>query len=234
MYGCGRVRGSWRRLGGQRRAGGRRRARVGARVPFRVGRDDLALRGARQRQLAHARARDTDHGEEADDGLGRLGALREPVLDAVDGPLDGLAPERGRRPRPVHAEQLERARVPPLRRVDRDQVEELVVPEPVHREPQTDRHGCARRERRRASQPAWRARLTARALDAAPDHHHGLPNIAARSVRLILHYRLIPDAFRTELIDRCIGSRIWVILKNDREFVGTLLGFDDFVSKSNV
>lgn len=34
----------------------------------------------------------------------------------------------------------------------------------------------------------------------------------------------------TELIDRCIGSRIWVIMKNDREFTGTLLGFDDFVS----
>ncbi|KZT30623.1 Sm-like ribonucleo protein [Neolentinus lepideus HHB14362 ss-1] len=33
-----------------------------------------------------------------------------------------------------------------------------------------------------------------------------------------------------ELIDRCIGSRIWVIMKNDREFSGTLLGFDDFVN----
>ena len=34
-----------------------------------------------------------------------------------------------------------------------------------------------------------------------------------------------------ELIDRCIGSRIWVIMKGDREFTGTLLGFDDFVSE---
>jgi small nuclear ribonucleoprotein (snRNP)-like protein len=34
-----------------------------------------------------------------------------------------------------------------------------------------------------------------------------------------------------ELIDRCIGSRIWVVMKNDHEFTGTLLGFDDFVSK---
>jgi len=33
-----------------------------------------------------------------------------------------------------------------------------------------------------------------------------------------------------ELIDRCIGSKIWVIMKNDREFSGTLLGFDDFVN----
>ncbi|EAU93207.1 hypothetical protein CC1G_10275 [Coprinopsis cinerea okayama7 len=33
-----------------------------------------------------------------------------------------------------------------------------------------------------------------------------------------------------ELIDRCIGSKIWVVMKNDREFTGTLLGFDDFVN----
>jgi len=33
-----------------------------------------------------------------------------------------------------------------------------------------------------------------------------------------------------ELIDRCIGSKIWVVMKNDREFAGTLLGFDDFVN----
>lgn len=36
---------------------------------------------------------------------------------------------------------------------------------------------------------------------------------------------------KTELIDRCIGSRIWVVMKSEREFTGTLLGFDDFVSK---
>ncbi|CAD0084225.1 unnamed protein product, partial [Aureobasidium vineae] len=35
-----------------------------------------------------------------------------------------------------------------------------------------------------------------------------------------------------ELIDKCVGSRIWVIMKGDKEFSGTLLGFDDFVSKS--
>jgi len=33
-----------------------------------------------------------------------------------------------------------------------------------------------------------------------------------------------------ELIDRCIGSSIWVILKGNREMVGTLLGFDDYVN----
>lgn len=34
-----------------------------------------------------------------------------------------------------------------------------------------------------------------------------------------------------ELIDRCIGSNIWVVMKSNREFTGTLLGFDDFVSE---
>lgn len=34
-----------------------------------------------------------------------------------------------------------------------------------------------------------------------------------------------------ELVDRCIGSSIWVIMKNEREFSGTLMGFDDYVSE---
>ena len=33
-----------------------------------------------------------------------------------------------------------------------------------------------------------------------------------------------------ELVDKCIGSRIHVIMKSEKEIVGTLLGFDDFVS----
>lgn len=33
-----------------------------------------------------------------------------------------------------------------------------------------------------------------------------------------------------ELVDKCIGSRIHVIMKGEKEIVGTLLGFDDFVS----
>ena len=31
-------------------------------------------------------------------------------------------------------------------------------------------------------------------------------------------------------MDKCIGSKIHIIMKNDKEIVGTLLGFDDFVS----
>ncbi len=33
-----------------------------------------------------------------------------------------------------------------------------------------------------------------------------------------------------ELVDKCIGSRIWIIMKGDKEIVGTLLGFDDYVN----
>jgi hypothetical protein len=33
-----------------------------------------------------------------------------------------------------------------------------------------------------------------------------------------------------ELIDKCIGSRIWILMKGDKELVGTLLGFDDYVN----
>jgi hypothetical protein len=35
---------------------------------------------------------------------------------------------------------------------------------------------------------------------------------------------------KTELIDRCIGSKIWVIMKGDKELVGTLRGFDVYVN----
>jgi U6 snRNA-associated Sm-like protein LSm5 len=36
--------------------------------------------------------------------------------------------------------------------------------------------------------------------------------------------------YRAELIDKCIGSKLWIILKNEKEFVGTLRGFDDYVN----
>lgn len=41
----------------------------------------------------------------------------------------------------------------------------------------------------------------------------------------------LPTILPLELIDKCIGSRIWVLLKSDREISGTLLGFDDYVSE---
>ncbi|KAH3765115.1 RNA binding protein [Pelomyxa schiedti] len=53
---------------------------------------------------------------------------------------------------------------------------------------------------------------------AAPTTAPGVPDAAVS--------QLLP----LELIDRCIGSRIWVILKGEREFVGILRGFDDYVN----
>ncbi|KUF98017.1 CBL-interacting protein kinase 31 [Phytophthora nicotianae] len=33
-----------------------------------------------------------------------------------------------------------------------------------------------------------------------------------------------------ELIDKCIGSKLWIVMKGDKEFLGTLRGFDDYVT----
>lgn len=52
-----------------------------------------------------------------------------------------------------------------------------------------------------------------------------IPNLTFHSIiNLILNINF------TELVDKCIGSRIHIIMKNDKEIVGTLLGFDDFVN----
>jgi len=37
---------------------------------------------------------------------------------------------------------------------------------------------------------------------------------------------------QTELVDRCVGSQIWVVMKGDKEFSGRLAGFDDYVSNA--
>ena len=33
-----------------------------------------------------------------------------------------------------------------------------------------------------------------------------------------------------ELVDKCIGSKLWIIMKGDKEIVGTLRGFDEYVN----
>ncbi|GMI61400.1 hypothetical protein ScalyP_jg7719 [Parmales sp. scaly parma] len=38
--------------------------------------------------------------------------------------------------------------------------------------------------------------------------------------------RLLP----LELIDKAIGSQIWILMKGEKELVGTLRGFDDYVN----
>eukprot|EP00923_Selenidium_pygospionis_P029475 GHVN01052575.1.p1 GENE.GHVN01052575.1~~GHVN01052575.1.p1 ORF type:complete len:108 (+),score=23.15 GHVN01052575.1:16-339(+) len=39
-----------------------------------------------------------------------------------------------------------------------------------------------------------------------------------------------PQFLPLALIDKCIGSKIWIIMKGDKELIGTLRGFDDYVN----
>lgn len=39
-----------------------------------------------------------------------------------------------------------------------------------------------------------------------------------------------PSYLPLALVDKCIGSRMWIIMKGDKELAGTLRGFDDFVN----
>ncbi|KAJ2847359.1 hypothetical protein GGI22_006001 [Coemansia erecta] len=69
-----------------------------------------------------------------------------------------------------------------------------------------------------------------------------LRNLARRSASVQSAPQTMPDSSEvveaagndgaplSPLIDKCIGSRIWVIMKSEKEFVGTLLGFDDYVN----
>ena len=50
-------------------------------------------------------------------------------------------------------------------------------------------------------------------------NYHQIPSLSVSLFWLI-----------SELVDKCIGSRIHIIMKNDKEIVGVLLGFDDYVS----
>ncbi len=34
-----------------------------------------------------------------------------------------------------------------------------------------------------------------------------------------------------EILDKCIGSKVWIIMKSDKEVVGVLRGFDDYFRK---
>jgi len=41
---------------------------------------------------------------------------------------------------------------------------------------------------------------------------------------------VISQLLPLELIDECIGSKIWLIMKGDKELIGTLRGFDEYVN----
>lgn len=55
-----------------------------------------------------------------------------------------------------------------------------------------------------------------------PAKHRSIPSPTTQSNRFAISF--------SELVDKCIGSRIHIIMKSDKEMVGTLLGFDDFVN----
>jgi len=33
-----------------------------------------------------------------------------------------------------------------------------------------------------------------------------------------------------EVVDKCIGRKLWICMKGDKEFYGTLRGFDEFLN----
>lgn len=35
------------------------------------------------------------------------------------------------------------------------------------------------------------------------------------------------------LVDKCIGNRMWIIMKNDKELDGILCGFDDYMNMAS-
>ena len=43
-------------------------------------------------------------------------------------------------------------------------------------------------------------------------------------------FEMADSVLPLELMDKCVGSRIWAIMKDQNELVGTLVGFDDYVS----
>jgi len=82
-------------------------------------------------------------------------------------------------------------------------------------------------------------------------YSHGLNTATAWYV--VVHVELPPGLTKIELIDKCVGSRIWVVMKGDKgaisrtlgtvifhspcvvvEFTGTLMGFDDYVSEFHI
>jgi small nuclear ribonucleoprotein (snRNP)-like protein len=73
--------------------------------------------------------------------------------------------------------------------------------------------------------------MTAKESAVAFDKTQLLP-LGARAVCRDVCFlnRLRSLSFVAELIDRCIGSKIWIVMKGDKEFVGTLKGFDDYVN----
>ncbi len=73
---------------------------------------------------------------------------------------------------------------------------------------------------------------TSRIWELLPNHlycTHGLLN-AMSVAQTAAASKVLP----LELVDKCIGSRMWVIMRSEKELVGTLRGFDEFVNMVRV
>ena len=76
--------------------------------------------------------------------------------------------------------------------------------------------------------PTGRARagVVVRRGEAAPSRSGSDLGSGSRAGLIMSGSTLLP----LELVDRCIGSRIHIVMKGDKEIVGTLRGFDDYVN----
>ncbi|CAI6341557.1 unnamed protein product [Periconia digitata] len=52
----------------------------------------------------------------------------------------------------------------------------------------------------------------------------------ARCISGVTAAMALENLLPLELIDKCVGSKIWVIMNGGKEFVGKLIGFDDYVN----
>ena len=71
--------------------------------------------------------------------------------------------------------------------------------------------------------PVLKMALSAKISDpvTTTTHNQFTPDYATMSLE-----NLLP----LELIDKCVGSQIWVIMNGGKEFTGKLVGFDDYVN----
>ncbi|XXQ31659.1 U6 snRNA-associated Sm-like protein LSm5 [Plasmodiophora brassicae] len=67
--------------------------------------------------------------------------------------------------------------------------------------------------------------MTTAGTDVAPETGAAAAAAAGPAAKTNLS-QLLP----LELLDKCIGSQVWIIMKGDKEIVGKLRGFDDYVN----
>ncbi|KAG8085447.1 hypothetical protein GUJ93_ZPchr0010g9099 [Zizania palustris] len=78
--------------------------------------------------------------------------------------------------------------------------------------------------------PGKTSSAAAAALPVAPSTSTNLSRRRSAGGALSMSQNNPSQLLPSELIDRCIGSKIWVIMKGDKELVGTLCGFDVYVN----